>query len=114
MDGFMTLEEIMDIAGIQEDRAEIYKRLNNNFIEYVYGKESYQSILSAYKKINADILNSSIKDSILNYAYMKLGYTENENFKYEKKILENIISVMNEHSELYDDANKFLRLLKTC
>ena len=58
MDGFMTLEEIMDIAGIQEDRAEIYKRLNNNFIEYVYGKESYQSILSAYKKINADILNS--------------------------------------------------------
>ena len=72
MDGFMTLEEIMDIAGIQEDRAEIYKRLNNNFIEYVYGKESYQSILSAYKKINADILNSSIKDSILNYAYMKL------------------------------------------
>ena len=109
MDGFMTLEEIMDIAGIQEDRAEIYKRLNNNFIEYVYGKESYQSILSAYKKINADILNSSIKDSILNYAYMKLGYTENENFKYEKKILENIISVMNEHSELYDDANKFFK-----
>ena len=87
MDGFMTLEEIMDIAGIQEDRAEIYKRLNNNFIEYVYGKESYQSILSAYKKINADILNSSIKDSILNYAYMKLGYTENENFKYAQSYI---------------------------
>lgn len=109
MSGFMSVEDMMSLAGVSIEKMNIYNRLNEKFIEYVYGRESYQSILKAYRKINADILNDSIKDSLLNSAYAKLGYKENEKYVYESKVLESIISVMNRHSELFDDAGKFFK-----
>lgn len=54
--GFTTEEELLGILAIDKEEWFIYEKMNNKFVEYVYGKEeSYDTILTQYEKSTIDV-----------------------------------------------------------
>lgn len=85
-------EEFYQLFDVGMEKTKKYLAYNNSFISYVYGEYGYQNIVQKYRKKIHDI-----------FFFDKVA-------QFEKIIYSDILSLLNQHQDLFDDYTKFFRV----
>lgn len=100
-----TKEEFYRIFNIDNGKNAEYIKLNNLFIDYVYGKEGYNKVLQKYKKLTMNVLDERVMQS------MRILATEHlEKESVEDKVFAVLLDNIRAHQDIYDDYKKFFQV----
>ena len=100
-------EELLEIMGISQEDASEYRKMENKFIQYVYGTEkSYDKILKNYEKEKYDVQALFAENIFLSQVFIDEGngYSEEKSYNFEKQ------EYMEKHN-IQIDLTKFKKIL---
>lgn len=88
MKDIFTEEELLEIMGISQKDASEYRKMEKQFIQYVYGTEkSYDNILKKYEKEKYDVQALFAENNFLSQVFIDEGngYSEEKSYNFEKQ-----------------------------